>query len=288
MKRNKMFTVIVGILAVGTLCLTSFVLAQTESAPQQQPAPQQVAARQPGGFQQRPGQMPQGQMPGRGQGNVQRPQGHMPQQGPGNAQQPQGRPQNSLMGINVKQLELTEEQKTQLQEKARDFQTATAEIRTKLQYTQQDLRAEMRKEEVDQAKIDSLWAEITALKQQIGDAQVDHFLEIKSVLTPEQLEKLQDKGSETARELRDLKEEFQDLLIAPGETDAAKLKALQAQIAEKEIELQKEKAVKMEEQREKMKEKLDSLTPEQLEKFKQARQNRGGQNRGGQRPQVRR
>jgi Spy/CpxP family protein refolding chaperone len=168
--------------------------------------------------------------------------------------------------INWAELDLSEEQKDQIQQKSRDFQVNTAEIRQKLQFAQQDLRAEMREEPVDQAKVDSLWADITSLKQQIAEVEAELFLEIKNLLTPEQLEKLRESEA-TAQELRELKAELREILLAPGEPDAAKVKELQAKIAEKEVALQKERV-------ENFVQKMESLTPEQRQQMKQFRSKR--------------
>lgn len=170
------------------------------------------------------------------------------------------------MMINWAELDLSEEQKEQMSEKRREFQVNTAEIQQKLQFVQQDLRAEMRKDPVDQAKIDGLWDEITALKQQIGEAEANYFLEVRNLLTPEQLEKLRESEA-TMQELRELKAELREMLLAPGELDAAKVKELQAKIAEKEVALQKERF-------ETLAQKMKSLTPEQRQQMRQSRNKR--------------
>ncbi len=163
------------------------------------------------------------------------------------------------LGINWAEIDLSEEQQEQIQQKFREFQVNIAGIRQKLQFIQKDLHTEMRKDPLDQAKVDNLWAEITDLKRQINEAQANHFLAIKSILTSEQLEKLQKKGK-TAQELRALKAELQEMLLASDEPDAETLKQLQAKIAEKEIALQKERF-------EQLTQKQTSLTPEQREKI---------------------
>lgn len=168
--------------------------------------------------------------------------------------------------MNWAEIDLSEEQKDQMQQKFRDFQLNTAEIRQKLQFIQQDLRAEMRKDSVDQTKVDGLWTEITMLKQQIAEVESNHFLEIKSLLTPDQIGKLRESEA-TAQELRELKVELREILLAPGEPDAAKVKELQAKIAEKEVALQKERF-------EKFAQRMESLTPEQRQQMKQFRNKR--------------
>jgi len=105
-----------------------------------------------------------------------------------------------------------------------------------------------------------------SLKQQIAEVESDRFLEIKNLLTPEQLEKLRESDA-TAQELHELKAELREMLLAPGESDAAKVKALQTKITEKEVALQKERF-------EKFAQKMESLTPEQRQQMKQSRNKR--------------
>ena len=169
--------------------------------------------------------------------------------------------------INWTKLDLSEEQKEQMQQTLREFQLGTAEIRQKLQFAQQDVRNEMRRDPIDQAKIDNLWANITTLKQQLGEASTNRLLAIKSFLTPEQLEELQERG-ETAQELRDLRAEYRELLLAPGETDSEQLQKLQAKITEKEIALEKERS-------DKLAQRWAELTPEQHENIQKWQGNRG-------------
>ncbi|MCP4397113.1 MAG: periplasmic heavy metal sensor, partial [bacterium] len=140
-------------------------------------------------------------------------------------------------------LNLSDEQKTQVQEKSREFQLATEETRLKLRFAQQDLRMAMQQEPVDQAKIDSLWADIAGLRQVQDEARVEQLLELKSLLTDEQLASLQVREN-AKQELQTLKAEFHGMLLTSGEIDAAKLQELQAEITEKEMVLEKERAEK--------------------------------------------
>ena len=168
------------------------------------------------------------------------------------------------MRFNWAELNLSEEQKTQMQEKRREFQLSTSELQQKMRFARQDLGTAMRQDPVDQTKVDSVWAEISALQQKLGEAETEHMLALRSILTQEQLEILQ-KNRETQQELQELKAEYRDLLLSPGEIDAEKLKQLQAQITEKELALQKERV-------ENRVEKFQSLTPEQRKQNRRKRQ----------------
>jgi Spy/CpxP family protein refolding chaperone len=157
----------------------------------------------------------------------------------------------------------------------------------------------MRKDAVDQAKIDSLLNEIASLKQRMSEAETQNFLAIKAILTPEQVEKLatlgqpippqlrgvdltdeqreqigtfmkesKEKSQALREELRDLNEELQELLLASGGTDAAKVQQVQAKITANEVAMEK--------QRVDMFLKIKALlTPEQQEQLKQGKQGRG-------------
>lgn len=245
MKRNTLVTI--GIITVCVVSLVSAVWAQ-------EPADATNAPRQIQTKRANVGQPQRNVRAGRGPG------------GPGG---------NAGISFNLAEIELSEEQKASMLEKRREFQINTAEIRQKLQFAQKDLRSEMRKDPVDQAKVDSLWAEITSLKQQLGEVETEHMLALRSILTPEQLEKLQKTG-ETARELRELKAELQEMLLASGEPDAEKLKQLQTQIVEKEVALEKERVAKMAER-------MASLPEDQREQFRQNPMQRGGKKSPGRR-----
>ena len=150
-----------------------------------------------------------------------------------------------LMGLGffLGDLNLSDEQKAQMREKSREFQLASEESRLKLRFAQQDLGAVMRETPVDQAKVDGLWAEIAELRQAEAKVRVDQLLELKSILTEEQLTTLQTQENER-QELQDLKAEFRELLLASGEADVATLQELQAKITEKELVFEKERVAK--------------------------------------------
>lgn len=171
---------------------------------------------------------------------------------------------NLGFGLNLAGIELSDAQQDQIQQHMRDFQVNTAEIRQKLKFAEQDVRQEMRNEPVDQAKIDGLWADITSLKQQLGQAQIDHTLALKSVLTPEQLTTLQETES-VALELQKLRLEERELLLASGATDVERLQQIQVEIAAKEVVLERERF-------ENAAERIANMPPEEQDRF---RNNRG-------------
>ncbi len=248
----------------------------------------------------------QGMWPGRNRGLMRRQgmgygrnRGAMRRQGMGFGQN-QGR---QRMWLIWQDMGLSEEQQSQLWQIQRDFQVNTAAMRAELRYTQQDLRLEIAQDTPDQANIDSLLNEIAGLNEQFSEAETQHFLAIKAILTPEQVEQFaarrqpiprqlealelpdaqrtkigavveesRDKRRELREELRELRDEFHDLLLTSGETDSAKLQQVRSNIAAKDVELEKERVNGFLQMK-------ALLTPEQQEQLREApfarRMNRG-------------
>ncbi len=204
------------------------------------------------------------------------------------------------MRINWEELGLSEEQQEQMQQLNREFRVNTAEIREELKFAEKDLRAEMTKETVDRTKIDSILSDIAALKQKLSEARTQKMLAMKGILTQEQFEKLSNlrqrlprelrgieltvdqrsqigtimknskKKSRTLREeLRDSKEQFQEILLASGDPDSASLQQLQTDIAAKEAALKKDQVDMFLQIKE-------LLTPEQQKQLQQPQQSKRG------------
>lgn len=230
MKRNRTLLAIIGIVAVCTFGLTLVSGAQ--------PKAQQNTR----------------QMPGNRSGQDQDQRG-----GVQNRQDDR----KGGFGLNLAGIELSDDQKAQFQQQMRDFQVNTAEIRQQLQFAEQDIRQEMRNETVDQANVDNLWAKITELKQQFGEAQINHMLAMKDILTAEQLATIQD-NERAALELQKLRLEQRELLLASGAPDAQRLQQIQAQIAQKEVALERERF-------ENIAERFANMTPEEQEQLKNNR-----------------
>lgn len=196
--------------------------------------------------------------------------------------------------INWRELGLSKEQQEQIQQKRREFQINTAGIREELKFAQQDLRAEMVKDPVDRAKIDSVLSTISTLKQRMSEAAVQNLLAIKSILTQEQLEKLAEvqaqlpmefkrlnltaeqrtqireiiknsiqQNREIVEELRELKVQLRETLLEQ-DVDAEKLSQLQADIAAKELAQEKARVDMLLRMKE-------VLTPEQQKLLQRAR-----------------
>lgn len=197
--------------------------------------------------------------------------------------------------INWNKLGLSSEQKAQMVRQRRAFQVDTAGLREELKFAEADLRAEMNKIPADRAKIEALLKSMAVLKQRLGDAAIQNLLAIKSVLTPEQLQKLADSQSplppefqtlkltteqraniqgvlqramrehkEHTNALFELKGELQRLLLSPQPADTAKITELQTKTNEHEFALEKGRVELFLTIR-------DMLTPEQIERYQRIR-----------------
>lgn len=206
--------------------------------------------------------------------------------------------ETSGIRINWRALNLTEEQLAQIKQYRRSFQINSAGMREELKFVQQDLREEIEQATADRAKIDQLVSELSNLKQRLSEAAVQNILAIKSVLTQEQLNLLAEQQARLPRELQrlklsseqktqiwqimkdfmkktrgiemelqDLKLELRETLLSSSEVGSSKLGQLQADIAEKELALEKARIDQLVRMRE-------VLTPEQIERYKQVREKR--------------
>lgn len=200
--------------------------------------------------------------------------------------------QQDEMRINWKALNLTEEQRDQMQQLRQDFQVKTAAAREALRFKQQALRDELEQEPIDRAKIDALTSEVAALKQQIGEAATENLLAIKALLTEEQRTQLsaaqeepfsqnfhgakitkeqraqmkdimkasREANRQLAEEVRELRGNLREELLAAN-PDTAKIEELQGKVAEKELALEKARIDSLLKIR-------DLLTPEQRQEIK--------------------
>ncbi|GAK53544.1 P pilus assembly/Cpx signaling pathway [Candidatus Moduliflexus flocculans] len=236
-----------------------------------------------------PPQPPNGEMMAPPDGGQQMPDAPMPPDGP---MSPDGMQQDNLR-INWQALNLTDEQREKIQQLRRDFQVSTATTREELQFAQQDLRKEMSNAQIDSAKIDALLTQIASAKQKLSEGAVQNLLNIKAILTEEQLQQLAEmqeqmpvewRGIALTKEQRSqiknilktslkanqqlletiiqLRGELREELFATN-SDTAKVQQLQASIAEKDAALEKART-------ETMIEINKLLTPEQREQLKKA------------------
>ena len=226
-----------------------------------------------------------------------------PQEAPQNMRanqwlQPQAQGEFGGVRLNWAKLGLSQKQKVQIAQKRREFQVNTAALREKLKFAEQDLRAELEQDQIDRGKIDALLSELSSLKQELSEAAVQNLLDIKSVLPPEQQQKLAGfqhqlpqelqvlrlsaeqrshiqeimrnaitQNREASDKLHDLREELQQMLLASEAVDSAKLSQIQDAIAEHDLAIEKARV-------EMFIQIKDVLTPEQQKRYQKLRSRR--------------
>ena len=93
----------------------------------------------------------------------------------------------------IKDLGLSKDQIKASDEIRLDSEKKMIGLRGKVEEKNLDLRAEMRKEPVDEAKIDTLLNEIGAIKTDLEKLRVHNMIKLHKLLTPEQKSKLQER-----------------------------------------------------------------------------------------------
>ena len=200
--------------------------------------------------------------------------------------------------INWRMLNLTAEQREQIQQLRRKFQIDTAGIRTELQFSEQDLRAEMFKGSLDRAKIDELVQQTADLKRRLSEAAVQNLLAIKELLTADQRQTLADfqqpmpaelravsltseqrsqirallqaskqKNHELSGRLDELKDELRTMIFSVNDVDPKRLQQVQTEIGEQELALEKNRV-------ENILAIQDVLTPNQRKMLRKSQSNR--------------
>jgi Spy/CpxP family protein refolding chaperone len=94
----------------------------------------------------------------------------------------------------TQELGITPEQETKLKEQQEGFRAKGKRLMKNIQSRQKELKQELEKKDVDRARIDKLIEEIKDLTGEKLRNRVDKIMAMKSVLTPEQFEKLQSKA----------------------------------------------------------------------------------------------
>jgi Spy/CpxP family protein refolding chaperone len=88
-----------------------------------------------------------------------------------------------------RELGLSPEQASKLQELRYEHQKSVADARNQLELKTLDLRHEMDKDSPDPAALDRLVDEASKLRASLQKSRLRHLLEVRKVLTPEQWEK---------------------------------------------------------------------------------------------------
>jgi len=102
----------------------------------------------------------------------------------------------------TEELGLSPEQKTQLDAQREAFKSKNEAAWEKLKAKKEELRAELEKPTVDRAKVSAIIEDMKNLEGEKLNNRVDKILAMKSILTPEQFTKLQDKMQKKRKEFK--------------------------------------------------------------------------------------
>jgi len=105
----------------------------------------------------------------------------------------------------TEELNLTAEQQEEIKQQRSEQLKENKQIHEQLRVKNQQLRKELEKAELDQAKINSLIAEIADLQGQQLRQRVDGVVSMKEILTPEQEAQLKARMEEKRQEMREEK-----------------------------------------------------------------------------------
>ena len=90
----------------------------------------------------------------------------------------------------IESLNLSEEQKTEINKTLLDFQKDTVELRNSIQIRELEVKALLLEPQTELVKIRAKLQEITDLQIELKVKTIEKYLEVKDLLTPEQQEKL--------------------------------------------------------------------------------------------------
>ncbi|OIO36909.1 MAG: hypothetical protein AUJ74_00525 [Candidatus Omnitrophica bacterium CG1_02_44_16] len=112
----------------------------------------------------------------------------------------------------VKDLGLTEEQQAKFSEHHKNTAAKHKELRRAVRESEKQLREELAKYDADQGKIQAVAATVKKAQAELIDNRITDITALKSILTKEQFEKLQQKAKTRAETMKakrgDLKESF--------------------------------------------------------------------------------
>jgi len=94
------------------------------------------------------------------------------------------------------ELGLTPEQTEKLKEQRQEFSGKNKEVREKIRAKKEELKTELEKPVVNRAAVDNIINDVKNLTGEQLKSRVDKIMSMKSILTPEQFEKLQGKMRE--------------------------------------------------------------------------------------------
>ncbi len=99
----------------------------------------------------------------------------------------------------MERLNLSKEQKSQIEKLRTDFQKQQIAQRAKIQTAAVELRQLLRAENPDKAAIEKKINELAQLRAQLSTARVNQMLNVRKILTPEQQQMIRDAVKERVR-----------------------------------------------------------------------------------------
>jgi Spy/CpxP family protein refolding chaperone len=108
------------------------------------------------------------------------------QQGPG--PEPREHDGSHIQEI-FKQLDLTDEQKQQLETAKKQHRTEAASDRRAIRDAREAMRVELMKSQLDMAKIRQIHSQIKSLQDKMEDERLNSILTVRTILTQEQFQK---------------------------------------------------------------------------------------------------
>lgn len=91
-----------------------------------------------------------------------------------------------------KNLELTEEQLTKIKSLRDTVKDTVQPFMEEMKKFNQEIREELKKEKMDKARIEELKKSIKDIQSKMLDQRIDHIISLKEILSPEQLQKLEE------------------------------------------------------------------------------------------------
>ncbi|MEW5802537.1 MAG: Spy/CpxP family protein refolding chaperone [bacterium] len=96
-------------------------------------------------------------------------------------------PEKKEAWVIYQQLNLSPEQDRQLQVRRNEHRKQAEELNKRMRAKREELKQELQKQELDREKINRLHAEFKVLLGQREDHRLEKILEVRKILTPEQL-----------------------------------------------------------------------------------------------------
>lgn len=98
------------------------------------------------------------------------------------------------------QMDLSEEQQTELEQSRAIYHDEIKKMARRIRELRRELREELAKDNLDEAKIENLKSELQNLQAEMTDMRVNGLMQVREILSKEQYEKLQEAVEDTDQE----------------------------------------------------------------------------------------